>query len=85
MGNNRPIDTKIWVAFLLAHGCKYVRTRASHDHYKCPNCFRTITHRGKDKQVPAEHMRTNLRTMGKTIKDIYAWIEVNYQKGKNKK
>jgi predicted RNA binding protein YcfA (HicA-like mRNA interferase family) len=84
MGNNRPVDTKIWVAFLLAHGCKYIRTKASHDHYRCPNCFRTITHREKDKQVPAMHLRTNLRTMGKTLKYLYVWIEDYNRKRKAK-
>ena len=84
MGNNRPVDTKIWIAFLLAHGCKYDRTRSSHDHYKCPGCFRTITHREKDKQIPPMHLYTNLKTMGKTLKDLYTWIEANYQKGNSK-
>ena len=48
MGNNRPVKTKNWVRFLIAHNCKYLRTKASHDHYKCPNCWRTITHREKN-------------------------------------
>ena len=47
MGNNRPVKTKDWVAFLEANKCNYIRTKASHDHYKCPGCFRTITHRLK--------------------------------------
>jgi hypothetical protein len=77
MGNNRPVKTKDWIAFLLFCGCKYLRTTASHDHYKCPNCFRTITHREKDKEIPAMHLRTNLFTMGKTIDELYKWIEEN--------
>ncbi len=77
MGNNRPVKTKDWVAFVLAHGCKYVRTTASHDHYKCPNCFRTITHREKDKEMPALHAKTNLFTMNKTLEELYTWIEKN--------
>jgi len=77
MGNNRPVKTKDWIAFLIAHGCKYIRTTASHDHYKCPNCFRTITHREKDKEIPAIHSKTNLFTMNKTLEDLYLWIEKN--------
>lgn len=77
MGNNRPVKTIDWVAFLKAHNCRYLRTEASHDHYKCPNCLRTITHREKDKDIPALHCKTNLKTMGKTLKDLYEWIEKN--------
>ena len=77
MGNNRPVKTKDWVAFLIAHGCKYQRTTASHDHYKCPNCLRTITHREKDKDVPALHAKTNLQTMGFTLQELYNWIDAN--------
>jgi len=77
MGNNRPVKTKDWVAFLIANKCKYIRTSASHDHYKCPNCFRTITHREKDKEIPSMHLRTNLATMGKSLKELYDWIALN--------
>jgi predicted RNA binding protein YcfA (HicA-like mRNA interferase family) len=77
MGNNRPVKTKDWVAFLGAHGCKYVRTKASHDHYNCPGCFRTITHREKDKEIPTMHLKTNLATMGMKLQQLYDWIEAN--------
>lgn len=77
MGNNRPIKTKHFVAFLLAQGCKKVRSKASHDHYKCPNCWRTITIREKDKDIPSFHIKTNIQTMGKTILDVYDWVEKN--------
>ena len=77
MGNNRPVKTKCWIKFLEAHGCQYKRTKASHDHYKCPGCFRTITFRGKDKAIPPLHLQTNLKTMGKTLQELYDWIEKN--------
>ena len=77
MGNNRPIKTKDWVAFLLAHDCKYLRARASHDHYKCKGCFRTITHREKDDEIPLLHLKTNLKSMGLTIQDLHDWIKNN--------
>lgn len=77
MGNNRPVKTSDWVAFLDSLGCKYLRTKASHDHYKCPNCLRTITHREKDKEIPALHLRMNLQTMGMSLKDLYDWIDKN--------
>jgi hypothetical protein len=77
MGNNRPVKTKHWLKFLDSKNCKYKRTTASHDHYKCPNCFRTITHREKDKEIPAFHLQTNLKTLGLTLKDLYTWIQEN--------
>lgn len=77
MGNNRPVKTKYWLAFLKHKKCVYKRTVASHSHYKCPNCIRTITHREKDKEIPAFHLRTNLNTMGLSIEDLYIWIEEN--------
>lgn len=77
MGNNRPIKTKCWIAFLIANGCEYIRTKASHDHYKCPCSLRTITHREKDKEVPALHLKTNLTTMGKTLQELYEWVDKN--------
>lgn len=77
MGNNRPVKTKDWIAFLVAHGCKYQRKKASHNHYKCLGCFRTITHREKDKEIPALHAKTNLATMGLTLRYLYDWIDKN--------
>ncbi len=77
MGNNRPIKTKCWIAFLHYKKCVYKRTKASHVHYKCPNCFRTITFREKDKEIPPLHIQTNLRTMGITMKDFYEWAKEN--------
>lgn len=77
MGNNRPVKTKNWIKFLLAHNCIYKRTTASHVHYKCPNCFRTITFRELDKEIPSLHLRINLQTMGKTLEYLYSWIEEN--------
>lgn len=77
MGNNRPVKTKDWIAFLKAHDCNYKRTKASHVHYKCPNCIRTITYREKDKEIPSLHLQTNLKTMGLTLDYLYQWIEDN--------
>lgn len=77
MGNNRPVKTKCFVAFLLAHNCVFKRSKASHFHYKCPNCYRTITIRETDKEIPAFHIKTNVSTMGKTLQDVYDWIDKN--------
>ena len=78
MGNNRPVTKSDWIKFLEAHGCTKKRHNGtSHEHWKCPNCIRTITHRGQDKEIPALHLATNLKTMGLTLKDLYDWVENN--------
>lgn len=77
MGNNRPVKTKHWVKYLEHRGCKYRRTRASHYHYKCPNCIRTITHRENEKEIPPDHLRSNLQTLNSTLQELYQWIEEN--------
>lgn len=77
MGNNRPVKTKYWIKFLESQGCRYLRTKASHCHYKCPGCFRTITFRDAPKEIPALHLATNLATIGKTLQELYDWIEKN--------
>ena len=78
MGNNRPVKVKDWERFLTAHECKFVRhASGSHEHWKCPNCLRTITHRSQEKDVPALHLKTNLTTMKLTLEYLYDWLEKN--------
>ena len=77
MGDYRPVKTTCWVKFLIENNCKYKRTKASHDHYKCPNCLRSITHREKDKEIPSFHINTNLETMGISKKDFWKWVADN--------
>ena len=78
MGNNRPVKTKHWLKFLASQNCtKKKNNGGSHSHYKCPGCFRTVTHREKDKEIPVFHLRTNLATMGLTLDYLYTWIKEN--------
>lgn len=75
MGNNRPVKTKDWIAYLKEQNCVYIRTHASHYIYECPNCLRPITFRESKKDIPAMHLKTNLFTLGKTLKELYEWID----------
>ena len=76
MGNNRPVKTKDWIRFLKEHGGSQKRHNGtSHEHWKCPNCFRTVTFRPKDKEIPAMHLKTNLETMGYDLEYLYNWID----------
>ncbi|WP_291112124.1 MULTISPECIES: type II toxin-antitoxin system HicA family toxin [unclassified Flavobacterium] len=78
MGNNRPVKTSDWERFLKSQGCSQKRHKGtSHEHWKCPGCFRTITHRSQDKEIPALHLQTNLKTMGLTLQFLYDWIKDN--------
>ncbi|MGV0828341.1 type II toxin-antitoxin system HicA family toxin [Empedobacter brevis] len=77
MGNNRPIKTSDWIKFLESHDCKYKSTDASHVKYRCPGCIRPIIHREKDKDIPPFHLKTNLKTMGLTLKYLYDWLDNN--------
>lgn len=75
MGNHRPIKTKLWEQFLDSKGCKYDRTKASHHIWKCPDCWRSIVFRGAEKEIPADHLKTCLFTMGLTLSDFIEWVK----------
>jgi len=40
-------------------------------------CLRSVVVRTKEKDVPALHLKTNCRTIGCTINDLYAWADKN--------
>lgn len=72
----RPIPLKKWIKFLKNHGCRYDRT-TNHEVWKCPKCTRSIIFRGHKKEIPAEHLKTNLSTMGFDLDYLYNWIDKN--------
>ncbi|GHB44368.1 hypothetical protein GCM10008106_26780 [Mongoliitalea lutea] len=73
----KQIKTVCWRKFLESKGCLYNRTKSSHEHWKCPNCFRTITFHGHHKEVPEFHIKTNLMTMDVTFEEFLKWVEEN--------
>ena len=77
MGNNRPVQVKCWERFLESKGCKYKSTEASHDKWRCPGCTRSIIHRSKDKDIPAFHINTNLKSMNISKDDFWKWVSEN--------
>ncbi len=58
-------------------GYSYARTVASHEHWIKKGIYRTITFQGADKDIPGLHLKTNCKTMGCTLKDLYDWAAVN--------
>lgn len=73
----KPIPVSCWRNFLISKGCTYARDKASHEHWKCPNCLRTITFWGSKKEVPGFHIETNLRTMGIPNEEFMQWVNQN--------
>ena len=65
-----------FVAFVKQFGVTYKRTSNGHDHYdreKNP-LARPMTLRCNERFVPATHIQTNLRLIGKTRADIRRWL-----------
>lgn len=76
-GNNGPVSTKCWESFLLANDCQFQKNDGSHHKWKCPNCWRSIIFWGHKKEVPRMHIRSNLKTMGKTNTEFNEWAKEN--------
>lgn len=74
---NNPVKTKCWEKFLTHSGCIYKRTTASHHHWKCAGCRRTITFQGAEKEIPRFHILTNLRTMNVSNDAFNDWAAEN--------
>lgn len=73
MGNNRPLPTKCFIAFLLMHGLTCDRISSSHHQYKKKGLIRTIPVWGDEKEIPAMHLRTSCKTLGVTMQELYDW------------
>ena len=77
MGNFRPIKTSLFIKFLLSNECYKVlnKSNGSHSYYKKPGLPRRVTIREADKEIPAMHIQTNLRTLGLKFEDLEAFIK----------
>ncbi len=66
----KQITVSRFVRYLESLGLVYIRTTASHDYYNYPSGHpngrleRPITIRIKHKDIPMEHIHTNLQTLG---------------------
>ena len=74
---NNPVPTKCWELYLTHLGCKLNRKGGTHHHWKCPNCFRTITFWGHLKEVPRFHVKNCLRDLNITNKQFTLWADKN--------
>lgn len=73
----KDIRTNCWIKFLESRDCKYARTKASHEHWKCPGCFRTVTFYGHLKAVPGFQIEGDLKTMGVSREEFLEWVDKN--------
>lgn len=73
----KAIKVSCWEKFLQLNKCRFNRTKASHDIWKCPGCIKPIVFRGAKKEIPAFHIHTNLKTMRVDAADFYSWVEQN--------
>jgi len=72
LGSIKTMDFK---KFLKSEGLKYYRTEGSHEIWGKLELTRPITFRGSKKEIPAFHIRTNLRTLGISVGDFLKKIK----------
>lgn len=64
----KPIQTKKFKRFLKKKGLKHIRDHGDHEIWDFQNnntkLLRPITFIGCDKEIPALHINTNLKTLG---------------------
>lgn len=75
--HDKPVKTKCWESYLKHCGCTFKRKQGSHHHWKCPNCWRTITFWGNKKEVPRFHIKSCLKTMGINNNTFNEWVKAN--------
>lgn len=71
-----PVKTQDFIAFLNSLNYQLVRIKASHSMYNIPgnNKSRPIVIRESDKEIPGFHIKSNLKTMGKTLEDLNKFL-----------
>jgi len=84
VGDFRPIKTKLFIKFLILHGCFRVgeKSGGSHSYWKKKGLVRRITIREADKDIPPAHIKSNLTTLGLDFQDLEDFL--NKKKGKNR-
>ena len=63
----------------MSKGCYKVKNKStgSHSYYKRSNLARRIVIREADKEIPALHIRTNLKTLELQFSDLQEFIDNN--------
>ncbi|HCS20786.1 MAG TPA: hypothetical protein DIW47_09540 [Bacteroidetes bacterium] len=72
-----PVLTKCWESYLVFKKCRFDRQQGTHHHWKCPDCWRTVTFWGNKKEVPRFHIINNLRNLGVSNGEFNKWVKEN--------
>ncbi len=73
----RPVSTKCWIKFLKSLDCHFKRQKSSHHVWYCPGTKRSVVFRGEEKEIPAFHIKTNLKTLEIDEVKFWEWIDKN--------
>ena len=82
----KPVDIDKFIGYLKSLGMVCTRHESSHYVFDYPEgqCTKLdrplIVRMNKDKQIPLLHLHTNLTTLGKSHKDIKAWLKIPKKK-----
>ena len=66
----KQIPSKLFIKYLISLGLVYVRTKGDHDIWNYPDghprgkLIRPVVLRSKEKDIPVDHISTNLKTLG---------------------
>lgn len=73
----RPVPVAKFKKFLKSHNIEFQRTKGDHEIWDCKDdsLLRPVTFIGKEKEVPILHIKTNLKTLGISIKDFEQEIQ----------
>jgi predicted RNA binding protein YcfA (HicA-like mRNA interferase family) len=73
----RPIKTQTFRKFLQHIGLVFVRIEGDHEIWDRPgvSLLRPVTFITNEKEVPPIHLKTNLKTIGMSLKDFYKLVQ----------
>ncbi len=79
----RQIPVKVFIQYLRNLGLVFIRTKGDHDIWNYPDghprgkLMRPVVFRSKEKDVPVDHISTNLKTLGITNTQFEQAIKEN--------
>ncbi len=79
----RQIPVKVFIQYLRNLGLVFIRTKGDHDIWNYPDghprgkLMRPVVFRSKEKDIPVDHISTNLKTLGITNTQFEQAIKEN--------
>lgn len=70
MGELQSIKTSKFRTFLIYQGLELIRTKGDHEIWYRYGLPRPVVIQAKNKNMPATHIRTNLKTMGISVQEF---------------